>query len=77
MSYQLSFKTCKNNDDSWPPVDDNHLNEMSATFRKMTKKMEDSADQYLDEHLVEVTMVDLDSGKPVDKQVVQCRHQKP
>lgn len=77
MSYQLSMKTCKNEENSWPPVDDNHLQEMSATFRKLTKQMEDHADKYLDEHLVEISMVDLDSGKPVDKQVVQCRHQKP
>lgn len=77
MSYQLQYKTCQNDEESYPPVDDNRLQELSASFRKICKNMEEYADKYLDNHLVEVTMVDLDSGRPVDKQVVQCRHQKP
>ena len=77
MSYQLKFKTCQNDENSFPPVGDDRLQELSASFRKLTKQMEDMADQYNDAHLVEVVMMDLDTDKTVDKQVVQCRHQKP
>lgn len=79
MSFQLKYKTCQNNDNAFPPVSDEKLQQISAAFRNVVANMKEAADQYLDEHIVEVVMVDLDkgNGEPVDKQVVQCRHQKP
>lgn len=73
----LSYKTCQNDEEQFPPVDDSGLQRLSALFRKLTDQMEDHADKYMDAHIVEVTMLDLDTEKQVDKQVVQCRHQKP
>lgn len=73
----LSYKTCQNDEEQFPPVDDNGLQKLSALFRNLTDKMEENADRYHDAHIVEVTMLDLDTEKTVDKQVVQCRHQKP